>query len=227
MWENWNTHGRTPEALRPLLQSFKPLLVRRGGDMKAAFSNVPEETVDAEMNKQFLAAIKTYNPTKAQLNTHIEHYLKKTKRFVDTYKNIGRIPDHRVAKVYNFKNEKERLESELRREPTTFELSTALGWSPREVSRLETEVRRENTTSRFEGMGLTDPTSVMPSEAAEVINLVKYELNPEEMLVYEYTFGMGGKPKLSPGDMAKQLNMSPSKVSRLRKVLVNKINKYY
>ncbi len=68
--------------------------------------------------------------------------------------------------------------------------------------------------------------TLTPSRESEVLNMVRYELTPEELLVYEYTVGFGGKPLLRPGQIANKLNMNPSKVTRLRKSMAAKVDKY-
>jgi hypothetical protein len=67
----------------------------------------------------------------------------------------------------------------------------------------------------------------MPSRATEVARFIKTELSPEELLVWEYTTGEGGKPQLKPGEIAKVMRTSPSKISRLRNSIKSKIKKYY
>jgi DNA-binding MarR family transcriptional regulator len=58
------------------------------------------------------------------------------------------------------------------------------------------------------------------------MNLIRYQLTPEELLVYEYTIGAGGKPKLRPGEIATKLGMHPTKVSRLRNSITKKIESF-
>jgi hypothetical protein len=102
-------------------------------------------------------------------------------------------------------------------------MSQHLGWAENEVSTLNKEIRKALPTSGFEA-GF-DPTSIMPSRDAEKLKLIKFELTPEERLVYEYTIG-DGKPMLKPGQIARKLKMSPSKVSRIRNSITAKLEQY-
>ena len=61
----------------------------------------------------------------------------------------------------------------------------------------------------------------------EVIRLMPYSLDNDEKAVFEYTFGLSGKPALKPGEIAKKMKMSPSRVSRIRAKLATKVGDYY
>ena len=60
----------------------------------------------------------------------------------------------------------------------------------------------------------------------EIMRLLPYELGPDEKQVFEYVYGIGGKPKLEPGQIAQKLAMSSSKVSRIKKSIAIKYSKY-
>ena len=68
--------------------------------------------------------------------------------------------------------------------------------------------------------------SFTPSRHNEIMRLLPYELNAEERQVFEHLFGVGGKPKLEPGQIAQKLNMSAPKVSRLKKSISEKYARY-
>jgi hypothetical protein len=87
---------------------------------------------------------------------------------------------------------------------------------------LEHEIRDEIPSSRFAG----EMMAIKPSKDAEVLRLIQYELTPEEKSVFEYSMGMNGKPQLKPGDIAQRLNMQPSKVSRLKLAIAQKVDRF-
>ena len=74
-----------------------------------------------------------------------------------------------------------------------------LKWSENTVRLLNKEIRKALPTSGFEG-GF-DPTTISPNRDSEKLKLIKYELTPEEQLVYEYTIG-DAQPILKPGQIA-------------------------
>jgi len=88
---------------------------------------------------------------------------------------------------------------------------------------MELELRKEVPTSTLQ----SDMSSLKPSKETEIIRLIQYELTPEEKIVYEHLLGVNGKPQLKPGEIATRLNMSPSKVSRIKDSIGAKVKKYY
>ena len=222
LWHQWKQGGQDPEDLKPLLGSFRGL-IRSRSNRYAGNVELPPAAIHAEFTRQAVNAFKTYDPTKgAALGSWVGTNLQKGNRFVATYQNTARIGEHRHYKVGQYQNAWATLDDQLGREPTNQEISEHLGWHPKEVTRMGAEIRKAHIESAFEG----DPTSFMPSREAEVMKLVKHQLSPEEQLVYEYTLGEGGKPQLKPGEMARQLNMSPSKITRIRSGIYNKMKVY-
>ena len=224
LWKQWRDSGEDPDKLRPLMNQFRGMI--RQGVNRWSSIDMPPAVIQAEHNKQFLLALRSYIPEKGKLGTWVGSHLKKApQRFLTTYQNPARIIETRTgAQRGLFDAAVATLDDQLGREPTSQELSEHLGWSLPEVERATSEGRQARYTSF--GLGL-DPATNMPSRATEIARFIKPELSPEETLVWEYTTGEGGKAKLRPGEIATRLGMSPSKVSRLRNSITEKIKKYY
>jgi DNA-directed RNA polymerase specialized sigma subunit len=217
--DQWRQGGEKPDDLRPLLGNFRGLIRSQSRQWE---NNVelPPAAIRAEFTKQAVQAFRTYDPNKgASLGSWVGTNMKKAQRYVTTYQNTARIGEHRIYKIGQFQTTRSMLDDQLGREPTTEELADQLKWSPREVGRMNAEIRKANIESAFEG----GPMNLLPSREAEVLRLVKYDLTPEEKLVYEYTVGDGGKPQLKPGQIATKLNMSPAKVTRVREAIFQKM----
>jgi len=228
-WQKWKKSGEKPSELRPLLQSMRPLIKGQVNVFKGRVRDIPPAAIEAEFNKHAMTAFRTYDPNRgAKLSTHVRNQLQKAKRYVATHQNVAYIPEHRVWKIGEFQTAQGELSEKFGREPTNQEMSEHLRWSPNEVSRMSRELRRDLPTSGFvspEG-GSVDPYSMMPSREREVLNLIEYELSPEEKLVFDYTYGRHGKPQMQPGQIASRLHFSPSKVSRLRKSITGKMQRH-
>lgn len=223
LWKKWKEGGQAPNDLRPLLKNFRGL-IRSKSNRWAQNTDLPAAAVHAEFNKQFVNALRTYDPNKGtKLGSWVTTNLKKAQRWASTYQNPARVQETRYYKIGEFDNTVAQLDEQLGREPTNLELAEALKWSEEEVTRMQKEKRPTLYSSAFEGY---DPTTIVPSRESEVLRLIRFELSPEELLVYEYTGGYGGKPKLRPGQIAKKLNMSPSKITRIRNSIANKMKKY-
>lgn len=216
LWHHWNDNGRTPEHMKPLLDSFKPMLQGEANKWKGV--EIPKSAINAEMRKQFVHAVKTFDPNhpkKTQLGSWIKTNLTKSSRFMKTYQNIGKIPESNISKIREFKQAKETLFSLHGYEPDTRTLADHLKWPHKKVVQLQKELRDDLPVSGFPG---GDPAEVLAPRELEAIRILQYDkrLSTDERAVYEYTFGMNGKPRLQPGQIAKQTGLHPSKISRIR-----------
>lgn len=224
LWNQWNDQERSVDAIRPLVQQFKPLVMKRANVYAGKNPNVPPEAVRAEFMNQAIKAFETYDPNRgAALGTHVNWQLMKGRRFIATYGGgVGRIPENRSYKVRQFTDARDELGDQLGRTPSALELADHLKWPIKQVSAMEMEVRREVPSSLLQA----DTMSVKPSRDAEIARLIQYELNPEEQVVMEHLLGINGKPQLKPGAIARKLNMTPSKVSRVKLNIAKKIEGY-
>lgn len=222
MWQHWNVNGRQPEHISPLLNSMRPLIQAEVNRYKR-LEEIPSSAMEAEFTKWAVHGMETFDPTRGVLlSTHVRNNMKKGLRYVANYQNPARIPEKRAAKVGEYNAARDILDERLGRPPGTHEIAEHLGWHPKEVELLETEVIRAKPLSH----SVVDPVSYMPSKAREAIGLAFYDMTPEEKAVAELTFGMHGKKRMQPGEIARHLKMSPSKVSRIRKSIGGKIGQY-
>jgi RNA polymerase primary sigma factor len=228
-WEKWRQGGESPDDLRPLLQSMRPLIRKQVNVFKGRVRDIPPVALEAEFNRHAMTAFRTFDPHRGtKLSTHVRNQLQKAKRYVATHQNLAYIPEHRVWRIGEFQTAQGELQERFGREPTNQEISEHLKWAPNEVDRMQRELRRDLPASGFvsaEG-GSADPYAMMPSREREVLNLIEFELSPEEKLVFDYTYGRHGKPQMKPGEISRKLRFSPSKVSRLRKSISGKIDRY-
>lgn len=218
MWHTWNNGGRKPEHLQPLYRSVKPFIEQKAQMLGKGRTIVPPSAIDAEMRYQFVEAAKTYNPGKGQFNTWLNTYLKRTGRYIRNYQNLGHISERQIGSIREFNQGKAELAEKMGHEPDIHSLAEHLGWAPRRTMQLHRELTRRDlaaSASQFDVLSEAHP------QAFEAIHLLQFDsrLTPQDRSVYEYTFGMNGKPALKPGQIAKKTGLHPSKVSRIRKKL--------
>lgn len=220
LWHDWHHGGRQPEAIQPLFESFRPLIERHARTYVNRVE-LPTSAIYSELNRHFVNALKSYDPAKGtQLNTWVHANLQKVSRFVKSYQNLGKIPEAQISKIREFNQAKETLQNKLGYEPDAHALSEHLGWHPRKVAQLQRELsRRDLPASSF----ALDPAEHLHPRELEAVQLIQYDLAPHERTVYEYTFGMNGRPVLAPGQIATKTGLHPSKVSRIRKDLQAKV----
>ena len=222
LWNQWKTHGKKPEDTELLLNNFSGL-IRSKSNQFIRNENIPPSAIHAQFQTQAMKAFETYDPNRgAKLSTHVMNEMKRGRRFVTTYQNLGRIPEPRANKITDFQNQRDNLVDTLGRPPTAHEMADKMKWPVKQIVAMEHELRNEIPMSRFKG----DMMAIKPSTSAEVLRLIQYELSPEEKAVFEYSLGVNGKQQLKPGDISKTLNMPASKVSRLKLSVAKKIEEF-
>ena len=223
MWHHWNNNGRQPEHLEPLINSMQPLVKKRLSIFENRERDIPPAAIRAEFQDQLVKALATYDPNRgARLGTYVSDQLMKANRFVTTYQNPARIVEPRTYMITKMKNAEDFLHQEFRRPPTAMELAEHMQVPTQQVELLKKELRKAIPTGQFE----TDPSGFTPSKTNDLLRLIPYELTPEENAVFELVYGTGGKPQLGTGDIAKRLNMSAPKVSRVKAAIAEKMRKY-
>lgn len=221
-WNVWTQNGKTQVDTEYLLKRTEGI-IRKSANRFAAQQDVPKSAVLANFQTEALKAFDKFDPNRGvKLSTFLTGQLRRGDRFIHNYQNVGRIPETRIFKITQFKNERMLLSDKLGRVPSSLELSDHLKWPTTQVIAMESELRLETPASHFQGEAMT----FMPSKDKELLRLLPYELAADEKAVFEYSMGVNGKVQLSPGAIAKILNMHPSKVSRLRTSIAKKAEQY-
>lgn len=222
LWRRWRDSNWTDQmAFDELYHSLQPLAY--SVIQKWSGAALPTSVIEAEVKSLMVKALKDYDDNRGiQMNTFLISRLQKVSRLVYKYQNVGTIPEQRAIKIDQFKKIRTFLHDNIGREPSAVELAEELKWSVPEVERMEKELRTSISFSNE----LTEMSFMQSSRDMEILDLIYYELTPQEKLVYEYLTGKGGKQELSGQEIALRLNVSPSTVTRIRQSIEEKINKY-
>ena len=167
-----------------------------------------------------LQAMGRYDPTKANLNTYLTQQLQKLNREYNSRQQIIHVPENKNYDRQRIVAKAMELESELGRAPTTYEISDKLHMSPRKIERIMS-IGNAITHGAFESDsgegGSIMPAVVNPIKFETVVDLVYPDLNPIDKLIMEHNFGLFGKRKLAPADLAKKLKVSQATISLRKK----------
>lgn len=220
LWDEWNKQGRRKSDLQPLFNQFAGTLNKKVNQFSGRV-NIPPSAIQADVNQNFLDALESYNPDAGKLNTHINWHLKKTNRFIMHNQNFARIPEPMGNRIGDYQRAEDRLVQRLGREPSTMELADELKWPLAHAERMRKSLRKDLSASLFE----FDPSSLQVSRWNEVKALVPYELSPQENAVFDLV--AGNQPReLSNNEVAAKLNLSPSRVSKIKANIADKIKGY-
>ena len=219
LWENWAQKGKKKEDLQPLFNQFQGTLEKQVNQY-ANKVNIPPAAIRANVHQNFVDALKTYDPSRGtKLNTHVNWHLHKTKRFIAQNQNFARLPEPMIYRIGEFERSEDQLRQKLGRDPTTHELSDHLKWPQVHVERMRQSLRRDLSSSLFE----FDPSSLQVSRWNEVKSLIPYELTPQENAVFEMVYAQNNP---SNNDIANKLKLSPSRVSKIKLNIANKVQRY-
>lgn len=214
-------------AKKELLHSLAPLI--NGQVNKYINSGLPKLSIELEGLRLAGNALDTYDPNKAQLNTHVTNNLKKLSRFVTDYQNIGHIPEPRALMIGQYHAVKSNLSDEKGREPTSQEIADDMSISIKEVERLQSELRKDlymsNVAEDDDEVGFYEfiNPSDQTSSYQEALEFVYFDASPQEKRIIEAYTGIYGKPKKKTKDLLIELNMTESQLAILRKKIAVEI----
>lgn len=234
LWKTWKDNGHKPKDLAPLLHSINPVIQASVNKFKNRVE-IPTSVIEQVHKKEAINALKDYDPKKgANLYTHLRNRLIKGTRFIETFKNAARTPEHISRHIGAFNALKSEIQDKLGHEPddltvhdhiATYGHPTLGLLSLKDIKRINKEQRKAliQTGSDNEEYGEAPNLS---SRDEEVVHLIYQQLTPEERVVHEYTFGINGKAKLKPGAIAKKTGIHNTKVAKLRTSILKKMSPY-
>lgn len=227
LWKAWIAGGKKPEDLRPLIESFRPLLQSRAKVFKGRV-RISDAAIDAEYLKQAVQAFLHYDPSKGSLGTFLWAYLAKVKRFINKNQNIARIPEGRIYKIHEFQIAQQEMEARLGRPATDIELAGYMGWNLSEVGRMSKELVKDLWTHGF----VEDPSSVKDPVEENVLRFIGHELTEDEKVIFKHLVhrskdgSLEFNPAATPAMLAKTTGFTPYKVSHVKKAIAKKIAKW-
>lgn len=205
-------------ALNELIERHNDLLQRKAGVFARA--PIPNSVVHAQAIKLMRIAVDRYQPGQVRFRTFLESTVR-LNRFVTSNKGAARIPEHRALLIRRYLATKEVLRSEKDREPSNTEVAEALRWSVTDVDRLERAVnRRELAASSMQ----FDQISSQTDRFKETAEFLYFGLSAEEQLVFDYSLGAHGKPRIrSVKEMSAKTGISTDKIYEIKRRIARKL----
>lgn len=217
LWKAWKDSNYSPAKLEPLLDKFTPLIQERASVYKNTGLRIPPGAIDAELQKHFIRALKTYDPSKnVALGTHIYSQLRAASRFITTHQNMARIPENRIYDIGQYQRARAVLDIASDKPPTTAELAKYLKWKVKDVMKMSNTLRKDLVMSQHLVMPRVTLSNVNPA-----IKFTERELSPFDRQVLNKLLQ---KQKLK--DIAKSLNTNISAIARSKQRIANIMEKY-
>jgi DNA-directed RNA polymerase specialized sigma subunit len=213
--------SRDPKLFAELTIRYQPVV--NSVVNKYSTVGVAPATLRAQATSQMIRAFNTYKPDKgAQPTTHIWNHLQKVQRIASESQLSGHIPEHRNLKRSTFVITKQNLEDRLGYEPSVQDMAEELVWNKKEVGRMMNEIQGETTASNAE-FDFYGNSSTNESSDKALTDYLYQELSGKDKVIFEHTFGYGGKKILNNKQISKKIRTNEMFVHRSKKRLANKI----
>jgi DNA-directed RNA polymerase sigma subunit (sigma70/sigma32) len=224
-WRDWKA-TKNPQAFEGLVDSYKKVFAQ---NYKQRLNNrsLPAAAINSEQLRLFIGALDTYDPTKAQLSTHVFNHLQKASRYVRKYQNIARQPERTIG-IGRLQAREQYLNQFLGRMPTAEELADDLAEDPADILAAQREVNLYNKEKRkeltFTG-DFAEATAIKTDPVLDKLYQVHAELNPEQRSVLEHKFGLFGKQQINAvSQIGNILNMTPARVRTVNRQVKTKVD---
>lgn len=172
----------------------------------------------SKARKMTLDALKTYDPRRGRLKTHVYNHLLGLKRVHQQQSQILSVPQRTAIGQYHLKQAEQELSHELGREPTDAEIADKTGFSMPQLGRLR-KLHAGISEGALTGEGGDILGGLTPAhrEAASLWHQIVYDdLDPYHKKIMEHTLGMNGRPILPNHELARKLRRSPGAISQAK-----------
>jgi len=223
-FKSWQSSKREPADNAAFISALNPIINKH----LLRFEEQDRVALRPKAKVLALQAMQKYDPTKANINTYFNQQLQKLNREYNSRQQIIHVPENQNYARQRIISTASELEVELGRAPTTFELSDHMHMSPRKIEKI---MNRGNviTHGAFESDddegGSVLPAVVSPVKFDTIVDLIYPDLGTNDKLIMEHTFGLFGKRKLSPSQLAKKLGVSQATISLRKKYIQEQMDK--
>jgi DNA-directed RNA polymerase specialized sigma subunit len=214
-YQAWKTTP-SPQSSGALLRALQPQIDKG----IAAYAGRDRSALTRGYARRMtLQALQTYDPTRANLRTHVMNHLQGLRRKTGQFGNIVKMPERAALDQNVVLHARKKLTDDLGREPTIEELADHVGMSPRRLAHLQ-KFKGVMSTGMLDRFGGAEGSGFNPAVANDTtpyaIEAVYGDLNPMNQKILEWTLGLHGEPVLPNQDIAARLGLSPGAISQRR-----------
>jgi len=207
-----------------LMKSIQPD-IDRGISAHVGQSN---PLIRSRARKIALGAVRSYNPTKARLGTHIVNQLQGLKRISRKHQQIMRVPERVSLEASSTERMRKQLEDDLGREPTDVELSDATGLSAKRLKYVRS-YREPTAEGYWTSMSEKEDGGYMPTVSDDRsddawLQLIYSDMDATNQKIMEWSLGMGGGKILPNATIARKLRLSPGAISQRKAKIQHALN---
>jgi DNA-directed RNA polymerase specialized sigma subunit len=226
MWQQAAASGWKDEHMAPLLKSLQPIIRREANKrMTGLGGSISRSALENELTIAAVKQLKSYDPEKAALSTHLGHGFRSVSTFIGGNRNATYMPVADVKRYEVFNNARKELHEELGRPPTPQELKTKLPWKVTDIKRMQKGFGREMYTDMGDGLSPDDQHARM--RPRDAMFLARSQMSPEEQQFAERYFPPDGVTPPSIKNLAKALGISEARAYRLKASVESRVGPIY
>ncbi len=177
----------------------------------------PSPLLTSRARKMVLAAVRTYDPKRSRLQTHLFNQLQGLKRANRQLSTVVKVPERVAIDRYHLERYTKDLHDELGREPTDAELANKTGFSPKRIARVRSysPAVAEGTISATSDGNVYGAVDEIGSRRRSTWQEMVYgDLSTQDQRIMELTLGLNGRKPLSNMEIARKLGKSPGLISQ-------------
>lgn len=206
-----------PEKLHAVVSALQPTINYALGQVNA----FGDPLVSSKATLYAAEAVEKYDPKfGASLPTFVTSHLRQLSRTARQSRSPVRIPERIQLDSFKMSQARTRYADENGREPDMLELADYTGVP---MKRLEKINRYQFSIPSEAQVGDTEQEG--PDYDREAMEYVYHDADHTDRRILEMKTGFGGHPVMAPKDIAFQLRLTPTQLTRRSIRLTNRINK--
>lgn len=227
LWYKWKESGDSA-TLSQLVKSLDPLIEREARRRAAGLGgSMPLSSVKAELRRNAVQAIKSYNPDKgAKLQTHIYNNFMRSTDYITTRRNLKYFPRKELEKYQTYQNRRQEFIQEYGGEPSIKDMQKML---PKYDTGTLKRLSHTSGPEMFTHMGQDGALSSDPNEGLDFDEarasylLMKATMTPAEVKVGDLLYPANNGAQKTVPQISRHLGMSEQMVYKTKTSLEKKM----
>lgn len=222
-YDTWSKNP-TKSSTSKLLSAIQPE-IDRGISAHVGQAN---PILNSQARGLALQAVKTYDPAKAKLGTHVVNNLQGLKRMARKQTMVLSIPERVSIDQANLAKTHTSLLDTLGREPTLEEMADSSGLSKKRIGYVQKFTPGTALGTFMSGTGPESEGFMPKVDAADAgdswVEFVYTDMDTTNKKIMEWTLGLHGSPTYSNIEIARKLRLTPGAVSQRKQAIQNVLN---
>lgn len=212
-FQSWKTNP-TPEGNTQMLRTLQPVIE---SGIRASVGE-PNPLLTSRARKLTLEGLRSYDPSRARLKTHLYNQYQGLKRIARQQAQVIKAPERVQIDAYHLQGAEQELRDLLGREPTDRELSNHSGFNLKRIAHVR-KFQPGVSEGTMESLAPAFQPGLLPDRQARDmwLEMVYDEQSPLDQKIMELSLGLHGRQPLSNQEIAAKLARSPGAISQRKK----------